>query len=160
VSLDLEKYNDETKAWAKKTRDKMVATGRSMGIEHRRNSPSSGDSLSKIKDRYKTMDGAVNEIRFSSINRSLIYTSIGAGKGIGGTRGSTWLDKYGKSHKTNPASLNKLGSKNRKAKNFINLTLDAQDGIEELADIATINLADAVVGFKPGDILQQATIKK
>lgn len=157
---DLEKYNGEVKAWGKKTRDRMKSVGRSMGITHRSDSPSDGDSLNKIRDRYKEKDGTVNEVRFSNVERSLIISSRGAGKGIGGSKGSSWLDKYGKRQKTNPASLNKIGSSTRKIKNFIGDTLDAAEGITELSEIAAVNLADAAVKFNPNDVLQKVQIKK
>lgn len=138
----------------------MVAKGKGMNIQHRSNSPSKGDSLTKIKDKYKQSHGSIDVVRFSNINRSLIYTSVGAGKGIGGSRGSKWTDKYGKEQKTNPDSLNKLGSGNRKAKNFMLETLDGAEGVNRLGDIAAENLADAVVNFKTNDVLQNVTLKK
>lgn len=160
MPLDLEKYDEAVKTWGKNTRDAMIAKGKSMGIEHRSNSPSKGESLTKIKDKYKSSHGAIDVVRFSNINRSLIYTSVGAGKGIGGYKGSTWIDKYGKSKKTNSDSLNKLGTGNRKAKNFMLEALDGPGGITELETIVSENLADAVVNFKPKDVLQDVTLKK
>jgi hypothetical protein len=58
-----------------------------MGIEHRSNSPSKGDSLAKLKAKEHYDSGAVDRIGFK-MNRSLIWTHKGAGKGRGGSKGS------------------------------------------------------------------------
>lgn len=146
MAINFDKYNEAVQSWGVGTRSLLQATGRSLGILHRSNSPSKGASLSKLKDRYrKDSSGAINRVTIGNINRSLIYTSVGAGKGIGGTKGSRWIDKFGNRKKTNPRSMGKLGTSDRTPKDFINKTLDSNEGIEALADIVAVHQADAVI---------------
>lgn len=146
MALNSEKYNEAVKAWGATARTQLQATGTSLGIEHRSSSPSNGDSLSKIKDKYgQDNTGFINKVIFSSINRSLIYTTYGAGKGRGGLKGSRWIDKLGNRKSTNLASLGKAGTGGRTAKPFIDKTLGGADGIEALADIVAEHQVDAII---------------
>jgi len=80
---------------------------------------------------HKTKDGDVRSVGFSFL-REGIYVHKGAGKGMGGLKGSSWLDKYGVRKSTNPESLGKLATGNRKAKPWF----DALDkDLPELGDI-------------------------
>jgi hypothetical protein len=70
----------------------------------------------------------------------------GAGRGQGGLKGSRWITAKGVTKRTNPASLGKADSGNRKAKPFIDAYLDSPNGTELLGDIVANEIADAVVG--------------
>lgn len=147
MPLKYEKLNAAVKNWGSSTRSLLQSTGRGMGIRHREDSPSKGESLSKIKDRYgNDRYGATNRVTFSSINRSLIYTIQGAGKGMGGRKGSRWYDKYGNAKRTKTASLGKAGTGGRQAKDFINTVIGGDEGVERLADIVAEHTGDAIVG--------------
>lgn len=146
MALDAEKYNEAVKQFGAATTGKLKNTGRRLGITHRSNSPSTSESLERIRDRYgNDSSGVINRVSFANINRSLIYTSVGAGNGIGGRKGSRWIDKNGNRRRTDPESLNKLGTGNRVAKPFIDQTLDGPEGVEKLADIVSEYQADAII---------------
>lgn len=146
MPIDFDKYNQAIQDWAVRTTANLKSTAKGMGITHRSNSPSSSESVSRIKSRLGyDRSGAVSRVTFGNINRSLIYASFGAGNGIGGSKGSRWIDAHGNRKSTDPDSLGKLGSGNRKAKPFIDSTLDRTDGIEALADIAAGHLGDAII---------------
>ena len=70
---------------------------------------------------------------------------VGAGKGIGGRKGSRWIDRHGAAQKTAASSLNKIGSGSRTQKPFIDHVLDGGQGIEQLGDIVAIHQADAII---------------
>ncbi|THU34247.1 hypothetical protein FAM09_24830 [Niastella caeni] len=146
MALNADKYNEAVKAWGSTARTQLQATGTAMSITHRANSPSKGESLKKIKDKYGSDNaGFINKVIFSTINRSLIYTSAGAGKGRGGNKGSRWIDKYGSRKSTNAGSLGKAGTGGRTAKPFIDTTLNGSNGVEALADIVAIHQVDAII---------------
>jgi hypothetical protein len=146
MPLNFERYNEAVKQWGSANRTRFQTIGRSMGIQHRESSPSTGESLGRIREKYQSdSDGVINKVSFGNINRSLIYTQEGAGKGIGGSKGSRWIDKYGTNKKTNPASLGKAGSGSRTSKPWINTTLDSAEGLEQLGDIVAEHQADAII---------------
>lgn len=144
MSIDLTIYNDKVKAWGNRFVGIAKAKGSSLGISHRSNSPSPAASLPKIKDKYRIGNGAINKVTIT-FSRSLIYTMNGSGKGIGGIKGSRWLNAKGEQKRTNGASLGKLGTGNRKAKDFINQALDTSQGVTELSEIAAGSLGDAII---------------
>jgi hypothetical protein len=141
--MDLDNYNAEVKLWADNLIAAMRTTAAGMGMQHRPGSPSPGPSLQKFTAREYYDHGAVNRIGIR-LPRTLIYPHKGAGKGYGGNKGSTWADKYGEKKTTDPDSLGKMGTGNRKAKPFFNDTLNGPDGTEALGDIAARNLAIAI----------------
>lgn len=146
MPLSSTKFNEAIRTWGAAARAQLQSTGSTLGITHRANSPSSGDSLKKIKDKYgQDNTGFINKITFSTINRSLIYTTYGAGKGRAGRKGSRWIDKHGNRKSTNPASLGKAGTGGRTAKPFIDVMLNSADGVEALADIVAENTGDAII---------------
>ena len=144
MPLDLTITNDSVKAWGNRLLGIAKSKGSSLGISHRSNSPSPDASLPKIKDKYRIGNGAINKVTFT-FRRSLIYTMNGSGKGIGGFKGSRWLNAKGESKKTNPKSLGKICAGHRIQKDFINQSLDGSQGIEELGDIVATGLGDAIV---------------
>lgn len=118
-----------------------------------------GSSLKEIKNSYSSMVGTqsgvgskslrmrtgqsfgeINRISFG-LSRYLVFVHKGAGSGMGGNKGSSWLNSIGVKISTKSASLGKMNTGNRKAKEFFNPVIDAQ--VPKLADI--------VAGFK-GDL--------
>lgn len=144
MKLNLNRYNERVKTWLDGAVKDMQDEGASLGIEHRPDSPSAGASLPKLKGGSKEQDGAIAVVSFK-FRRSLIYTHKGAGKGRGGSTGSKWLNKYGVSKSTKESSKGKQGTGGRTAKPFINNTLDSEQGVDELANIAASELGDAIV---------------
>lgn len=144
AKLDYNQYNDRVKQWGGALRKSFEANAASMGIEHRANSPSQGASIKKMKDRYKENDGAISRISYR-VEKALVFTHKGAGRGSGGSVGSKWTDKYGNQKSTNPNSFGKMGTGNRKAKPFINEALESENGMDALAVIAAEELGYEIV---------------
>lgn len=145
MKLDLDRYNERIKEAGKEVLSAIKSEAGTMGIEHRENSPSSGASVEKMKDKYKSQDGAVNKISIT-LRRNLIYTHKGAGKGRGGVKGSKWVDKYGSTKSTKESSKGKAGTGGRKEKPFINKILEEEgNGVDKIATIAAEELGDAIV---------------
>jgi hypothetical protein len=143
--MEFTNYNQSVRQWGGQALTGIKTTGRSYGITHRSNSPSRTDSVAAMKDKYKEKQGAVNVISFT-LNRPLIYAMVGAGRGQGGLKGSRWINAKGISRRTNPASLNKQDSGNRKAKPYVDAYLDSPNGVNLLGDIVAEELGDAIVG--------------
>jgi hypothetical protein len=108
----------------------------------------SGDGLDSLKMRTKQTYGEVDQITLT-FKRYLIWVHKGAGKGEGGSKGSTWYDKFGKMKKTNPESLGKIGSGTRRKEEWLNPVLDE----------AVPKLADIVAGFKADGAVKLIQIK-
>ena len=128
-------YHKKIADWSKKAKATLQSGIRQQGI--------SGTSLiNSIKPKvYKTKNADVGGIAFS-FNRHGIYVHKGAGIGMGGQKGSTWLNRYGIRRETNPESLGKLASGNRQAKPWF----DALDNdLQELADIVAENYAGKAI---------------
>ena len=92
---------------------------------------------------YKSKYKIANRIGFS-FAREGIYVNYGAGRGQGGTKGSSWIDKYGRRKETNPQSFGKMGTGNRKATNWL---ASIAPNIDELADITAVFYGDSVLGM-------------
>lgn len=144
MGINLDKQNERVITWADKTTRRFAGTGNALGITHRANSPSSGASLSKIKDRFRYKDGVIEVISFK-FPRSLIWPHKGAGKGMGGDKGSRWTDRFGNSHTTNAASFGKAGTGSRKPKPWFNQTIEGPEGVDEVANIVAEETGDAIV---------------
>lgn len=143
--LKIDVYNDAVTNWDLQNNQDIKRRAAAMRILHRNNSPSSGSSISKFRSKLFMKDGLI--IRISkTFPRNLIYTHKGAGKGRGGSKGSRWVDKYGRQIKTNPKSFGKMGTEGRTAKPFINEALEAPAGVEALATIAAEHLGDILAG--------------
>lgn len=139
-----QQLNDDIKEWGGNIAKVVKSAGAGQGIVHRSNSPSKGASLLKTKSKVSFKQDRVNKVSIG-FPRTLIYTTKGAGKGIGGRKGSRWLNAKGETKKTSSKSLNMLGSGNRQAKDFINKALDGPDGVNVLADIVARDMGDVVV---------------
>lgn len=144
ATIDLTRRDNRIRDWTKDIILRIQARGNALDINHRAGSPSIGASLPKLKDRYKSQDGAI--VRTSvQFPRQLIWTAKGAGKGRGGLKGSRWTDKYGNTKTTDPKSLGKMGTGGRVAKDFFNAVIEGPDGISELATIVAEETGDAIV---------------
>ncbi|MGN6416871.1 MAG: hypothetical protein ACTHMC_05245 [Pseudobacter sp.] len=138
MAINFDKYNDAVRQWGASGKNLMKSTGTAMGIK--------GRSLSRIRDRYGVdSTGVINKVTFTTISRSLIFISAGAGKGMGGSKGSRWIDRYGQRKSTNPSSLGKAGSGSRPERPFIEKALSSPDGLEALADLVAVHQADAII---------------
>lgn len=146
MPLNNNAYNSAVQQFGNTGLQQLKSIGKSLGITHRSNSLSPGDSLSRMKVRFAfDATGQINKISFTNINRTLIYAAEGAGKGRGGIVGSRWIDFKGGRHITDPKSLGKAGSGNRRQKPFIQRFLDGTEGVERLADIVASEQADLIV---------------
>lgn len=144
MAINFDKQNERVIGWAQRTSAAMKATGNALGISHRANSPSPGSSLDRIADRVGYKGTIIERISFK-FPRTLIWTHKGAGKGRGGLLGSTWYDKYGLKHTTNPNSLGKMDTGGRKAKPFFNDVIESPTGVDELANIVAEESGDAII---------------
>ncbi len=144
MALNFDKQNERVIEWSNRTATALKGEGNALGIQHISRSPNKTSSLGKIKDRQRYRDGIITSIGFS-FPRTLIYPHKGAGKGIGGDKGSRWTDKYGISRETNPASLGKIGTGSRVEKPWFNQVMEGATGVDELATIVAEETGDAIV---------------
>lgn len=144
MPLNLERYNNRISSWTDDALKGLEQTGHGMNIVHREDSPSKGESLSKLKARLHNKDGGIDRIGIQ-LSRSLIWTHKGAGKGRGGTVGSNWTNSKGERRETNPKSLGKMGTGGRVAKPWFNQFMEGAEGVEELGDIVAEETGDAIV---------------
>jgi len=144
AKIDFDKQNDRVIEWANKTEGNLKGKGNALGIVHRSNSPSPGASLPKVKNRVRYR-GEVIEIVSFRFPRTLIWPHKGAGKGMGGTLGSSWKDALGITHHTNPKSLGKMGTGSRVPKPWFNTVIESEQGVDELATIVAEESGDAIV---------------
>jgi hypothetical protein len=144
MPINLDRYNERVRDWGRNILSQISARAAANSISHRSNSPSSGSSIAKIRDRYRMRAGAIDQVGIK-FPRTLIYTHKGAGKGRGGNTGSRWVDKYGATKSTNPASKGKMGSGGRKEKPFFNQALESAAGVEDLATIVAEETGDAIM---------------
>ncbi|MEN5054408.1 hypothetical protein [Sphingobacterium kitahiroshimense] len=120
-------WNQRIKAWGGDTLSSIKGGYAAMTTSVNQ----TGAGESSIKIRYKQDFGQIERITFR-FNRYLAFLHRGAGKGVAGSKGSTWTNKAGVKKTTNPASLGKLGSGRRKAKEWLTPKLDV--AIPKLAD--------------------------
>ncbi len=91
----------------------------------------SGDGLDSIKISYGRRYGDIERIGFKFM-RHLIFVHKGAGRGMGGSKGSSWVTSSGQRKKTNQRSLGKMNRGNRLAKRWLSPVLDRE--VPKLAD--------------------------
>ena len=144
MAINFDKQNERVLDWAQRTEGGLKGRSSALGISHRGNSPSQGSSVAKIKYRVKRR-GEIIEVVSFKFPRTLIWTHKGAGKGRGGTTGSVWYDNLGIRRETDPDSLGKMGSGGRVAKPWFNETMEAAQGVDELATIVAEESGDAII---------------
>lgn len=133
---NIDQQNDAVKEWTKST---LVE------IKNRYQRLISGDSgagLKSLKTSTRKNFGEISSVSFK-FDRYLVFVNKGAGKGYGGSKGSSWYDKLGNKHTTNSNSLSKMGTGNRRAKDWINPVIDEQ--VPKLAAIVAGFKADAAI---------------
>lgn len=144
MAINFDKQNERVLNWMLRTENALKGNSNALGISHRANSPSSGSSVARIKAREKRKGDIIEVVSFK-FPRTLVWTHKGAGKGRGGLLGSVWYDNLGIKHRTNPDSLGKMGTGGRVAKPWLNNTLEAPTGVDELATIVAEESGDAIV---------------
>ena len=92
-----------------------------------------------IKGFVKKKDYVPYALRFR-MERYLAWVDMGASRGHGGAKGSTFNGK-----RTNPNSLGKMNEGNRKAKPFIEETI--AERLPILADLLAQHLSESVVRY-------------
>ncbi|HAF34670.1 MULTISPECIES: hypothetical protein [Sphingobacterium] len=121
-------WNNRIKAWGRGTITSIKGSYAAMVTSTQQ----TGEGEKSIKILYKQDFGQIERISFD-FNRYLVFLHKGAGKGVAGSKGSTWETKSGKKKSTNPKSLGKLGTGKRKAKKWLNPQLDR--AVPKLADM-------------------------
>lgn len=141
---NVQAQNTEVRGWFKDTMTRIKY--RYMALI--RSPERSGDGLDNLKHSTKSHYGEVigGGFRF---DRYLVFVHKGAGKGHGGSKGSTWLDAHGQRRRTNPKSFGKMNTGARQAEEWLNPVLD-----EEVP-----KLADIVAGFKADAAIKQIQIQ-
>jgi hypothetical protein len=144
MPINFDRQNDRVTEWANKVTGKIKDRANALGIRHRANSPSPSASVPAIKDRFRLKGGIIEIISFR-FSRSLIWPHKGAGRGYGGIKGSTWKDKLGITHHTDPKSLGKMGTGNRTAKPWFNDVMEGSEGVDQLANIVAEESGDGII---------------
>lgn len=93
---------------------------------------------STLKSNAAKRHGVVDRIG-AKFPRHGIFVMKGAGRGQGGSVGSSWRDKTGKTKRTNPNSLGKMNSRNRRAADWLSPSMDRYNEI--VADRANHHFA-------------------
>lgn len=93
---------------------------------------------SQLKANAGKRYGVVDRIG-AKFPRHGIYRTVGAGRGQGGSIGSSWRDKNGNLKRTRSLSLGKMNTGNRKAINWLSPTMDRFN--EVVADRAAAHFA-------------------
>lgn len=120
-------WNNRIKAWGGETITSIKGSYAAMVTSTQQ----TGEGENSIKIRYKQDYGQIETITFK-FHRYLAFLHKGAGKGVAGSKGSTWTTKSGQKKSTNPKSMGKLGTGKRKAKEWLNPQLDR--AVPKLAD--------------------------
>ena len=131
----LAQFNQDVEAWAIHATSLLRRNVRSMVRQDIGLSESIRASI-YYNSKYSK---EVSRIGFSFL-REGIYIHKGAGRGQGGYQGSQWTDKYGTLKKTNPQSLGKMGTGNRRPIEWFNPIMERE--LEKLADIVAEYSAD------------------
>jgi len=137
-----EKLNVDVRSWAGSTLKEIKNQYSGMV------NGQSGNGMKSFKFSSGKSFGEINRISFG-FNRYLVFVHKGAGKGKGGSKGSSWINKSGNKVTTNPGSLGKMNTGQRKSKEFLNPVLERKLPI----------LADIVAGFKADQVVKAIQIK-
>lgn len=116
-SIDFTDFNQGVKQVSKLMR--IGAMGGIMNMSLR----DKGTLLSSVKNYTREQEGIANRISLS-FSRHGVFVEKGAGRGYGGSKGSTWYDSKGKRKTTNPQSFGKMGSGNRRKRPWFNPTVE------------------------------------
>ncbi len=123
----------------------MARLGSAMALELRGNyasaveNNSAGGIAAKLRGNSKKTFGVVDRVA-AKFPRHGIYVEFGAGRGRGGSVGSSWISASGGKKTTNPDSLGKMNQGGRVAKPWLFGTIDKYQ--ELIADEAAKQIAD------------------
>lgn len=115
--MDIEKVMNDAQNWA----TSVIHEAQNTLTAH----IDSGELFNSLKSRVRERrDGSIT-VSFT-LPRYGVFLEKGAGRGYGGAKGSSWYRKgdTSKRIKTNPKSLGKMDSGNRKAYPFLNPAID------------------------------------
>ena len=129
---DIDKANSIIESKTALVIEQLKSEQAKYGIQH------GPDGMDKIKKSFRKRDGLINKVTLK-FKKTGIYREKGAGRGYGGSKGSKWIDSKGIQRSTNPNSLGKAGTGNRKAAPWFNPV------IEKFADDLANDLADQFV---------------
>lgn len=133
----LEQSRASAESWAERTEDKirdnLVAVG----------AVDTGAGQDSLRNNVKVLADRSIYIGFR-LKRYLVMVEKGAGRGHGGKKGSTWTSPSGKKMRTNPNSLNKMNTGNRKKRPFFNPIIKRE--IDDLADAVADHFAVEAAG--------------
>ena len=124
--------------------EEMSGIARKFGAELRADwgikvsSASAKGLKTQLRSNAAKRHGVVDRIG-AKFPRHGIYRTVGAGRGQGGSIGSSWKDKTGKIKHVAPSSMGKMNSGNRKAIDWLSPTLDKYNEI--VADRAAEHFA-------------------
>jgi hypothetical protein len=121
MNIDTQQLNKDVNRWAKSNEADLKSEARSLGIEHRANSPSSSSSVEALKSKVSNRFGIVSKIGIK-FPQHMVYVHKGVGKGT---------------------PIARQGMTNRKAKEWFNPVIDKN--IEQLADIIADGLGESIV---------------
>jgi hypothetical protein len=112
---DIHEINDIIEEEGKRCVEALKAEASRVGIQGH------SGGLFSVKCKFLKIDpsGVITRIRFIFPKYGVIVEK-GAGRGYGGYKGSKWKTAKGIVVSTNPDSLNKMNSGNRKAKEWFN----------------------------------------
>lgn len=131
---DLEELIKECKDWTQSTETMLK----------QRVPRNTGRASQSIAGRVKVRNGVPYAIAYS-FERYLAYRMKGAGRGQGGTKGSSWYDKSGTRKRTNPLSLGKMNTGKRVATDVFNETIDHE--LPQLSGAISRVIADVVLKY-------------
>lgn len=124
-------YNPEQPSLVKKWSAGALQSVKSRYLSLINSKNRSDEGIYTLGVAHKMEMGQVTRISFK-MARYLVFVHGGYGKGVGGTKGSSWVDNRGKRKKTNLKSLG-APKKNRKAKAWLSPVLDRE--VPKLADL-------------------------
>lgn len=125
-----EQFNEKVRGWTISVRQRMAANA---PVSSGADSPFRKEEHLKgsIKHLINITDGAASRIKFE-FARHGVFVHYGAGRGYGGTKGTTWKNRLGFMKKTSIASRGKMGS-GRQAVNWFDNEIEHR--YNELGDI-------------------------
>lgn len=80
LQSDIDKYNEQVKAWTDETKALLVSTADSLGVKHSKNSQDSVSLQRSIKGRTSQQTGVTNKVSFT-FNRSMVWLQKGVSRG-------------------------------------------------------------------------------
>lgn len=114
-AITREKFNTEITALARETESALQAN---VAFD-------TGALEASISSRTKKFYGQIDRISFPFL-RYGVFRAKGAGKGYGGSKGSTWYNAKGEKKSTNPESFGKMSTGNREGDDWYAIVIEEQ----------------------------------